>query len=83
MQQWDPWASGAIDKLADLSIEIGLSPYGSSAAEIRSGFERDRGSLVAALRYLQSRSRVQARIAGRLAGRASGLLEAIRQSLGE
>ena len=83
MQKWDPWVSGAIDKLADLAIEIGLSPDGSSAAEIRAGFERDRGSLVAALRYLQSRSRVQARIAGRLAGRASGLLEAIRQSLGE
>jgi hypothetical protein len=83
MQKWDPWVSGAIDKLADLSIAIGLSPRNASAAEIRSGFEGNRESLVAALRYLQSRSRTQARIADRLAGRASGLLEAVRQELAE
>jgi len=83
LQKWDPWVSGAIDKLADLAIEIGLSPSGASAAEIRSGFEGNRESLVAALHYLQSRSRVQARIADRLAGRASGLREAVRQGLAE
>lgn len=83
IQKFDPWVSGAIDKLANLAIEIGLSPEGSSAAEIRSGFERNRGSLVAALRYLQSRSRVQAGIARRQGNRASGLLGAVRQGLGE
>ena len=83
LRKWDPWVSGAIDKLADLAIEIGLSPHGSSAAEIRSGFERDRESLVAALRYLQARSGVQASIARRLAGRASGMLEAVQQGVGE
>ena len=81
MQKWDPWVVGAIDKLADLAIEIGLSPLEPSAAEIRSAFEQNRTSLVPALRYLQSRSQIQASIAVRLGRRASELLDALRGQL--
>lgn len=81
LQKWDPWVTGAIETLADQTIEMGLSLNEPSAAKIRSTFARDNGSLVAALRYMQSRSLVQADIARRLTERASNLLHAIRDEL--
>jgi hypothetical protein len=82
MQKWDPWVTGAIDKLADLAIQTGLSPGETSAEEIRAAFESNQGSYAAALRYLQSRSRVQSGITNRLSRRVSNLLEGIRAALG-
>lgn len=76
---------GFVENLRTDSIDYARLPEvangRAAAAEIRSAFERDNGSLVAALRYMQSRSLGQVGIAGRLSGHASALRQAIREEL--